>query len=132
MIETGIIISLLIVTTFTVFDLAGLFFTYLAFQNGVTQAARFAVTNSTTGGMTRDQSIRQALRDNTPGFTINDADVTFTNVTTGASNSGGPGEIVRISVAHNWKLYSPFVQPVFTNGTVTVRTAATMRNEPLG
>jgi Flp pilus assembly protein TadG len=129
-VETGIIISLLILTTFTVFDLAGLFFTYLSFQNGVSQAARFAVTNNTVAGLNRDQSIRKAMRDNTPGFTINDADITFFDVTTNAAGSGSPGDIIRISVVHNWQLYSPFLQPVFTNRTVTVRVAATMRNEP--
>lgn len=130
MVETGIIISLLILTTFTVFDLAGLFFTYLTFQNGVTQAARFAITN--TGGVNRDQLIRQAMRDNSPGFTINDADFTFFDITTNSAGSGGPGDIIRISVVHNWKLYSPLVQPIFNNGVVTVRVAASMRNEPLG
>jgi Flp pilus assembly protein TadG len=130
LVETGIIISLLILATFSVFDLAGLFFTYLSFQNGVTQACRFAVTNQ--GGANHDQLIRQALRDNTPGFTIADADVTFLNITTGGTDSGAPGQIVRVTVVHNWQLYSPLVRPVFNNGLVTVRASAAMRNEPLG
>jgi Flp pilus assembly protein TadG len=130
--EVGIIISLLVVVTFSIFDFSGLFWTFLAFQNGVSQAARYAVTGQTSGALTRDQSIQQAMRNSTPGFAIADSDFTFYNVTKAIAGTGGPNDIIRVTVAHNWQLYTPGARTFFTNGIVTIRVSATMKNEPYG
>jgi Flp pilus assembly protein TadG len=128
--EVGIIISLLLIVTFSVLDFAGLFWTFLAFQNGVSQATRYAVTGNSMTGLTRDQSIRLAMRNSTPGFTIADADFTFYNVSQNSSGTGGPNDIIQVTVVHNWPLYTPGMRAFFTNATVTIRASATMKNEP--
>jgi Flp pilus assembly protein TadG len=128
--EVGIIISLLVVVTFSILDFSGLFWTFLAFQNGVSQATRFAVTGNTMSGLTRDQSIRQAMRNSTPGFTINDGDFTFYNVSKNIAGTGGPTDIIRVTVAHDWQLWTPGMRTFFNNGIVTLRVSATMKNEP--
>ena len=133
--ETGIIITLLIPLTFAVLDFAGILYAFQAMQNGVSQATRFAVTgNHGTDGsgaaLSRDESIRQAMRAATPGFQIADNAFTFYNVSKGTPNTGGPNDIIRVTVTYDWQLLTPILQPFFPSGHVTVRVALTMRNEP--
>jgi Flp pilus assembly protein TadG len=135
--EAGIIISLLVVLVFSIVDLAGLLWTFLALQNGINQATRFAVTGNVmpdpgnpSATLTREQSIRQAMRQATPGFTIGDGDVTFFNVSDNTPGTGGPNQIIRVTVVHAWRLFTPFLRPVFDHGLVTLRVSATMANEP--
>src|SRR5437899_10947978 len=132
---TGIIITLLIPLTFAVLDFAGILYAFQAMQNGVSQATRFAVTgnNGTDGSgaaLPRDGSIRQAMRAATPGFQIADNAFTFYNVSKGTSDTGGPKDIIRVTVAYDWQLLTPFLRPFFPGGYVTIRVASTMRNEP--
>ena len=132
--ETGIIITLLIPLTFAVMDFAGILYAFQAMQNGVSQATRFAVTgNHGTDGsgaaLTRDESIQQAMRAATPGFEIADNAFTFYNVSKGTPDTGGPKDIIRVTVAYDWQLLTPFLRPFFQNGYVTIRVASTMRNE---
>ena len=133
--ETGIILTLLIPITFAVMDFAGILYAFQAMQNGVSQATRYAVTgNHGTDGsgaaLSRDDSIRQAMRAATPGFEIADNAFTFYNVSKGTPDSGGPKDIIRVTVAYDWQLLTPFLRPFFQNGYVTIRVASTMRNEP--
>ena len=133
--ETGIILTLLIPITFAVMDFAGILYTFLAMQNGVSQATRFAVTGNTVNdssgqAMPRDQAIRQAMRAATPGFQIADNAFTFYNVSKGTSDTGGPKDIIRVTVTYDWQLLTPFLRPFFAGGYVTIRVASTMRNEP--
>ncbi len=138
LVEAGIVVALLILITFTVFDFGGLFWAFLAFQNGVNQATRFAITNNTLPdpdnpgkSLSRDQSIRQMVRQQTPGFAIADGDITFFNVTTGTpGSSGGPRQTVRVTVTHDWELLTPLWSAVFPGGVATVRVSSTMTNEP--
>ena len=133
--ETGIIITLLIPITFAVLDFAGILYAFQAMQNGVSQATRYAVTgNHGTDGsgtaLTRDQSIRQAMRAATPGFQIADNAFTFYNLSQGTPDSGGPNDIIRVTVVYDWQLLTPFLRPFFQGGYVTIRVASSMRNEP--
>ncbi|TMA99616.1 MAG: hypothetical protein E6J57_09165, partial [Deltaproteobacteria bacterium] len=106
--ETGIIITLLIPITFAVMDFAGILYAFQAMQNGVSQATRYAVTgNHGTDGsgaaLSRDDSIRQAMRAATPGFEIADNAFTFYNVSKGTPDTGGPKDIIRVTVAYDWQ-----------------------------
>src|SRR5882724_11181092 len=125
--ETGIIITLLIPLTFAVLDFAGILYAF--------QATRFAVTgnygtDASGAALPRDASIRQAMRAATPGFQIADDAFTFYNVSKGTPDTGGPNDIIRVTVAYDWQLLTPFLRPFFDGGYVTVRVASTMRNEP--
>jgi hypothetical protein len=137
--EAGVIISLLVVVVFSIIDFAGLFWTFLAFQNGISQATRFAVTgnllpdpSNPSARLSREESIRQAMRRATPGFTIGDRDFAFFNVSQNTPGTGGPNQIVRVTVVHDWQLLTPLLRPAFDHGTVTIRVSATMANEPFG
>ena len=47
MVEAAIITPLLLLLTFAVMDFGGLFYAYLALENGVSQATRYGVTGNT-------------------------------------------------------------------------------------
>ena len=133
--ETGIILTLLIPITFAVMDFAGILYAFQAMQNGVSQATRYAITgnhatDSSGAALSRDDSIRQAMRAATPGFEIADNAFTFYNLSQGTPDSGGPNDIIRVTVAYDWQLLTPFLRPFFAGGYVTIRVASTMRNEP--
>src|SRR2546425_1493616 len=133
--EVGIVMLPLITISFAALDFAGILYTLLAMQNGVSQATRFAVTGNTMtdssgASMPRDQAIRQAMRAATPGFQIDDGAFTFYDVSTGTSGTGAPKDIIRVTVTYDWQLLTPILRPFFENGYVTVRVASTMRNEP--
>jgi Flp pilus assembly protein TadG len=135
LVEAGLIMTILVPVTFTVLDFAGILFAYLAMQNGVTQATRFAVTGNTSTdssgtSLSRDQSIRQAMRSNTPGFVFSDSNFSFYNLTKDTSGSGGPNDLIRVSVTYDWLLLTPFLRPFFPSGSVHIAVASTMRNEP--
>jgi Flp pilus assembly protein TadG len=133
--EAGIILTLLIPLTFSVLDFAGILYAFLAMQNGVSQATRYAVTgnhatDSSGAALSRDDSIRKAMRAATPGFAIGDDAFTFYNLSKGTPDSGGPNDIIRVTVAYNWQLFTPFLRPFFDGGYVAIHVASTMKNEP--
>ena len=135
LVEAGIIMSIMVSLAFIVLDFAGIMYAFLAMQNGVSQATRFAITGNTSQDssgttLSRDQSIRQAMRSSTPGFQILDSNFTFYNLTKSTSGTGGPNDIIRVSVSYDWVLLTPFLRPFFPSGKVTVAVASTMRNEP--
>ena len=130
LVEVGIIILPLVTISFAVLDFAGILYTFLAMQNGVSQATRFAVTGNTVNdasgqAMPRDQAIRQAMRAANSNQVVRAA-----YVSTGTSGTGAPKDIIRVTVTYDWQLLTPILQPFFPSGHVTVRVASTMRNEP--
>ena len=127
--------TIMVPLTFTVLDFAWIMYAYLAMENGVTQATRFAVTGNTLNDssgtpLSRDQSIRQAMRNATPGFQLDDSAFTFDNLTDGTAGTGGPNDIIRVTVRYDWQLLTPFLRPFFPSGKVSIGVASTMRNEP--
>ena len=70
LVEAAIITPLLLLLTFSAIDFAALFFVDLSLQNGVNQATRFAVTGNLMQGLSRENSIRTAMRQSTPTLTL--------------------------------------------------------------
>ncbi len=135
LVETAIGIVLLMLLTFSVVDAAMLFFAYLTLQNGVTAATRFGVTgqdpNDDDHPTRHEDSIKRVMRDATPGLTLENGEFTFYNITTQSSGTGGPNDIIQVTVTHPLSLISPMVWPLVGNGgAITLRVSATMRNEP--
>jgi hypothetical protein len=130
MAETALVLPLMVVLVFSIIDLASITSAYVALQNGVTQATRYGVTGRVMAGHSREQSILAILRRSTPSFTINDEDVSFYNVSQRSGGTGGPSDIIRVSVTHDWRLMSPALKPLFTNGVAKIQVSSTMANEP--
>ena len=132
-IEAAIITPLLLLLTFSIVDFGALLYIYLSLESGVTQATRFAVTGAAVPGMTREEAIRDAMRQATPTLTLPDTAFTFSFMPPGASTwssgPGGPGDIGRVTVNYTWNIMTPLIRPFFTGGQVNMRVESAMKNE---
>jgi Flp pilus assembly protein TadG len=133
-VEMALVLPLLFLLTFSIVEFGSLFYVYLALENGVSQAARFGVTGNISGALSREDSIRAAMRDATPTLTINDNDFAFSHLTPGTvdwlAGSGNPGDVGKVEVTHNWKLMTPFVSEFFASNMITIKVQSAMLNEP--
>src|SRR5690242_8815459 len=140
MIEAAIITPLLLLLTFSIVDFASLFYVYLALENGVSQATRYAVTgqrmtdpNDPATLLDRQHSIMLVMRQTTPTLTINDGDFSFAFMRPGgstwASGVGGPGDFGKVTVNYTWDIMTPLLRPFFTNGQIRFTVDSVMKNE---
>ena len=129
-VETGIVVLLMVVLSFTIFDFAHFFWALLTFQHAVSTGTRFAITNSELPDMNRDESIRHAIKEATPGFAVANDDITFYNVTADSPGPGGPNDVVRVTVEHDFTFLTPGLEHFFDGGQLRFRVSSTMRNEP--
>src|SRR4051812_30956798 len=109
MVEAAVITPLLLLVTFAIVDFGFLFASYLALENGVGQATRYAVTGNQMDDpahpgtkLSREASIKQAMRNATPIVIIPDSDFTFEHRVPGGASwlagTGGPADIERVTV----------------------------------
>ena len=124
---------LLLLLTFSIVDFAGLFYVYLALENGASQATRYAITGQVLSGSTREDSIKAAMRQATPTLTLDDNMFSFSFLAPGAtvwaSGTGGEGDIGKVTVTYPWNLMTPLIRPFFTNGQMIIRVESAMKNE---
>jgi Flp pilus assembly protein TadG len=137
LVEMAAVIPLLLLLTFAIIDFATLFYVYLSLENGVSQATRYAVTGQVMNDpanpaqlLSRDNSIKLAMRNATPTLTIPDSAFSFYNVTQSTSGTGGPNDTIRVSVQYVFVPMTPLIRPFFTNGQITFTVTSTMKNEP--
>jgi hypothetical protein len=132
-VEAALLLPLLLLLTFAIVDFAMLFYAYLALENGVSQASRYAVTGNQVAGLSREGSIMRAMRDATPTLTIPDSAFTFSHMPPGsaswAGGSGGAGDIAKVRVEHTFTFLTPLMRPFFTNGRITLVVESAMKNE---
>jgi len=133
-VEMALVLPLLFLMTFSIVDFGSMFYAYLALENGVSQAARFGVTGNASAGLSREDSIRKAMRDATPTLTIEDGDFTFTHMAPGGASwlagSGDPGDVSRVQVTHHWGVLTPVLREFFASNMVTIKVESAMLNEP--
>jgi len=133
-VEMALVLPLLFLLTFSIVDFASLFYVYLALENGVSQAARFGVTGNVSAGLTREESIREAMRSATPTLTIEDGEFAFSHMVPGTVNwlpgSGDPGDVSKVQITHNWALMTPFIREFFASNMITIKVESAMLNEP--
>jgi Flp pilus assembly protein TadG len=133
LLEAALITPLLLLLTFSIVDFASLFYVYLSLENGVSQATRYGVTGSTIGTLSREDTLKSAMRSATPTLTIPDSAFTFSHMVAGGTSfvggTGGPGDVERLTIDYNWQLLTPLLRPFFTNGTIHFTVSSTMKNE---
>jgi Flp pilus assembly protein TadG len=133
-VEMALVMPLLFLLTFSIVDFASLFYVYLALENGVSQASRFGVTGNVVGELSREDSIRDAMRKATPTLTINDDAFTFSHLKAGAANwqagSGEPSDVSKVRVTYTWALMTPFIRVLFPSGQINLAVESAMLNEP--
>jgi Flp pilus assembly protein TadG len=133
LVEAAIITPLLLLVTFGIVDFSALLYVHLALQNGVSQASRYGVTGNVSGVLSREDSIRQAMRQSTPSLTISDAAFTFSHLSGGnwVGGAGAPGDIEKVAVDYNWQIMTPWISPFFTNGQISFHVESSMKDETL-
>ena len=138
--EAAIITPLLLLLTLSVVDFGAMFYVYLSLENGVSQATRFGVTGNVLAdptnpavNLSRDASIKLAMRQATPTLTIPDTAFTFSHMPAGAAGwtggSGGPNELAKVSVGYTWRFINPMLWPFFPGGQITLNVESAMKNE---
>jgi Flp pilus assembly protein TadG len=141
LVEAAIITPLLLLLTFAIIDFATIFYLYLALENGISQATRYAVTGQLMDDpgnpgtpLSREASIKAAMRQATPTITLSDSAFTFSHMAPGgASWSGGtgqPGDLEKVTVDYTWTVLTPFLWPFFNNGQIHISVDSPMKNEP--
>jgi hypothetical protein len=140
LVEAAIITPLFLLLTFSIVDFGGLFYAYLALENGVSLASRYGVTGRQMDDpahpgtpLNHQESLKLAMRQGTPTLTIPDGAFTFAHRSPGGgtwtNGPGGPGELERVSVNYTWRFFTPIVAVFFTNGEVNLRVDSAMKNE---
>ena len=139
LIEAAIITPLFLLLTFSIVDFGGLFYAYLALENGVSLASRYGVTGQTmndpvTGtALNHQESLKLAMRQGTPTLTIPDSSFAFTHRSPGGgvwlAGPGGPGELEKVSVTYTWTFLTPLVGAFFPGGQVNLQVDSAMKNE---
>jgi Flp pilus assembly protein TadG len=140
LIEAAIITPLLLLLTFSVMDFAAVFYVYLALENGVSSATRYAVTGNVADDpsnpgtpLDRVASIELAMRQATPTLTIADNAFTFSHMSPGTSvwvaGTGAPNDIEKVAVNYTWNIMTPLMQPFFPAGQIALHVESAMKNE---
>jgi hypothetical protein len=140
LIEAAIVTPLLLLLTFSIADFGSLFYVYLALENGVSQATRYAVTGNLMDDpahpgskLSRPDTIKAAMRSATPTLNIPDAAFSFQHMprggTTWVGGTGGPDEIEKVTINYDWALLTPLLRPFFAGGKLTFAVESTMKNE---
>lgn len=140
LLEAAIVTPLLLLLTFSIADFGSLFYVYLALENGVSQATRYAVTGNLMNDpanpgskLSRPDSIKAAMRSATPTLSIPDGAFSFQHFPRGGTawlnGTGGPDEIEKVTINYNWTLLTPLLRPFFTGGKLKFSVESTMKNE---
>ena len=133
-VEMALVMPLLFLVMFSIVDFGSMFYVYLALENGVSQAARYGVTGNLQAGMTREESIRSAMRDATPTLTIDDGAFSFSHLVPGSVNwlpgSGSPTDISKVRVTYTFAMMTPFIREFFPGGEINIAVESAMLNEP--
>ena len=137
--EAAIITPLLLLLTLSIVDLSQMFYCYVALENGVSQASRFAETGNVLDdpanpgtSLSRDASIMLAMRNATPRLTIPDSAFTFTSMPPGGTTwrlgSGGPNALAKVSVSYKRTFFNPMLWAFFSGGQITLNVESAMKN----
>jgi hypothetical protein len=139
-IEAAFITPLLLLLTFAIFEFGAFFYTYLTLETGVSQATRFAVTGNQLSDpddpgslLTREASIKLAMRRAAPTLTIEDGMFSFSHMpldgTVWLGGIGDANELVRVSVNYNFEFFTPLIRPFFPDGGFSITVQSMMKNE---
>jgi hypothetical protein len=139
-IEAALITPLLLLMTFAIAEFAAMLYAYLALENGVSQATRYAITGNQMEDpdnpgerLDREESIMVAMRNATPTLTLQDGAFTFSHLPEGGggwlAGIGETNDIARVSVRYTWTFITPLVRPFFDNGQLELRVESAMKSE---
>ncbi len=129
-VEFAIVLPLLLLMFFGIFEFGRFYFTKLTLQHAVREATRFAVTGNvltdpeTGEPIDRAGSIVRVILHNT-----DDLDVALDGVSISPADGGGPEEIVRVAVDFRYNLTMPLIRGIVPDGYIDISFSTAMRNE---
>jgi Flp pilus assembly protein TadG len=128
-IEVALLMPLLMLVTFGIVEFAVLFFTYISLESGVSQATRYGVTGNVMAGMSREESIKTAMRRATPTITLDDSCFTFSHLQGAAwvGGTGAPNQVEKLTVRYTYNAI--VLRPLFPSGQVNLTVESSMKNE---
>jgi hypothetical protein len=142
LIEAAIITPLFFLLTFSIVEFGAVFYAYLALENGVSVATRYAVTGNVMDDpsnpgtpLSREESVKSAMRQATPTLTITDGMFSFSHRALGAGGAwvggtGGPNDIEKVTITYTWTFFTPLIRVFFPpSGQLTLRVESAMKNE---
>jgi hypothetical protein len=141
LIEAALVTPLFLLLTFSIVEFGAVFYAYLALENGVSLATRYAVTGNLMDDpanpgtpLSRQDSIKAAMKQSTPTLTLTDAMFTFSHRVPGgggwAAGPGGPSDIERVTINYTWKFFTPLFWAFFPpSGELDLRVDSAMKNE---
>jgi Flp pilus assembly protein TadG len=133
LVEAALILPVILWVLFAVIEFSGILYAQMALQNGVSLAARYAITRTVVAGVSREDSIRAVLKQETPTLKVKDGDISFSHIPAGSSTwaagTGGPSEVEKISATYTWPLMTPFMKQIFGTNSITIRSESAMKNE---
>jgi Flp pilus assembly protein TadG len=135
MVEFLLIAPLFFFLFFAVLDFGRLFLVQMEVDNAVMEAGRFASTwnylpdpKNPGQHLSRVNSIIATLQQAAFGQQV--TNIKISSLRGGNGSAGGPGDTVTVSVASNLKLMTPIVARGFPNGTYTLTSSVSFKNEP--
>ncbi len=129
-VEFAIVLPLLLLMFFGIFEFGRFYFTKLTLQHAVREATRFAVTGNvltdpeTGEPIDRAGSIVRVILHNTENL-----DVALDGVSISPADGGGPEDIVRVAVDFRYNLTLPLIRGIVPDGYVDISFSTAMRNE---
>ncbi len=132
LLEAAILAPLLLLLTLGIVEFSTLLYVYLALENGVSQASRFGVTGNALPSLSREDSIKEVMRQATPTLTLNDGAFSFSHLSPGggwAGGAGGSDDVEKVTVDYTWDVMTPVLRPFFTNGQIHFTVSSSMKNE---
>jgi len=133
--EFALVMPLVFLLLFGIFDFSRLFYAQMNLQNAVREAGRYAITGNHLADpkhpgqtLSRVNSIIQVAQRAALGLDVSNVQVS--SQSGGKGSAGGPGDTVTISLTSNLKLMTPIVAHFFKDGTYAFTVAVSFRNEP--
>ena len=130
LVEFAIVLPLVMMVFFGIFEFGRFYFTKLTLQHAVREATRFAVTGNvltdpeTGDPMDRAGSIVRVILHNTKDLAV-DVD----GISISPADGGGPEDIVRVAVDFRYDMTMPLVRGIVPDGHVGISISTAMRNE---
>jgi len=139
-VEMALVAPVFLLILLALVELSLMFFTTLTMQYAVREGARYAITGQSnldpkTGSQQRYAAIIESIRSNSLGMYDKVAPVISVNGTryasTGYTNGmfGAAGDIIVLQLDCDWKVTTPMLAQLFTDGRYRFTVGATMRNE---
>jgi hypothetical protein len=141
LVEAALVTPLFLLLTFSIVEFGAVFYAYLALENGVSLATRYAVTGNLMDDpdnpgtpLSRQDSIKTAMKLSTPTLTLDDSMFAFSHRSPGGggwvAGSGGPNDIERVTINYTWRFFTPLIWAFFPpNGELNLRVDSAMKNE---